>query len=151
MPVPPLLNLSDEADYRRHFDLSYVRGSAVVTPDGIWVRFYPEQFDHAFYDHAYHGKSSPQAQRRDTFDFQRAERMDWLRAVLTDPSVERYRDIRHSKGFWCVVVEPTTPYVVAFKLMKRQPPQARFITAFVVDRPWEYLQKVRRMPTWQLP
>lgn len=146
MSVPPLLSLPDEAAYRRHFDRAYVHGSPVVSPDGIIVRFYPERFDHAFYK-----KSSRQARRKDTFDFQRAERMDWIRAVLTDPCVERYRDIRKSKGLWCVVVEPTTPYVVVFQLMKAHPPQARFITAFVVDKPWEYLLKVRRMPWWQLP
>jgi hypothetical protein len=146
MPLPPLLNLPDEAAYRAHFEREYVHGPAVVTPDDITVRFFPERFDHAFYKSSCRG-----AQDKAVFDTDRAARMDWIRAVLTDASLERYRDPRRPKEFWCVVLEATTPYIVVVKLYKNNPPLARFITAFVVDDSWGYLIKMRRMPRWQRP
>jgi len=146
MRLPPLLDLPNEAAYRAKFQRDYVDGASVLTPDGITVRFYPEKFHHAF-----HRSSTRRVQDKAVFDRQRAQRMDWIRAVLTDPSVERYRDPRKLGEFWCVVLEPTTPYVVIIQLYKRNPPTARFITAFVVEDGWGYLIKTRRMPRWQPP
>lgn len=49
MPLPPLLQLPDEAAYRQHFVGTYCRG-VIETHDGIRVFFRQNQFDHAFYE-----------------------------------------------------------------------------------------------------
>ena len=74
MPLPPLLQLPDEAAYRQHFVGTYCRG-VTETHDGIRVFFRQHQFDHAFYE------STNLDGAKDAFAWIRAERMNWIGAT----------------------------------------------------------------------
>ena len=144
MPLPRLLSLVNAQAYRAHFESRYVYGPPVVTHDGIRVRFIPSDFDHAFYC-----KSHRAAPRKNTFDLERARRVDWIHTLLADSSLEMFRDPRHPNKMRRVVLEPTTPYVIVIELLRKDWSRARFITAFVVDDDWGSLIRIRRMPRWR--
>jgi hypothetical protein len=141
MPLLPLLVLPDDRNYRAHFEAQYCR-APVLTFDGIAVQFFPEMFDHAFYR-----DSSPTAQDKAVFDLQRAQRMDWIRAVLADPSVELYRRVMPNSKVRRIALESTTLYTVIIQMDPRSSSRARFITAYVVDSA-SALAKMRANPRW---
>jgi len=140
-PLPPLLMLSAERDYRSHFEAQYCN-ALVSTFDGITVRFFPGMFDHAFYR-----DSSPTAQDKAVFDLQRAQRMDWIRAVLADPDAELYRRVMPNSKVRRIALEPTTPYVVVIQMDSGSLSRARFITAYVVGSA-SALGNMRANPIW---
>src|SRR3990170_1828658 len=86
MSLPALLKLPDEAAYRDHYRRAFVKVSPLLTFDGIKVNFFPEQFNHAFFR-----DSSRTAKDKARFDWQRAERIEWIKEVLADPRAEIYR------------------------------------------------------------
>ena len=79
MEYPPLVKYDSAAKYRQHFENIYCR-KPVVTFDGIQVRFRKRDFNHCFFDSI---KS-----KDDTFSQLRAERIDWIKTTLEDPSSE---------------------------------------------------------------
>jgi hypothetical protein len=123
MPLPPLLTLPNEESYRAHFHAEYCC-APVVTFDGIAVRFFPEMFDHAFYR-----DSSPTARDKANFDLQRAQRMNWIKAVLEDPTLEVYRRVMPDSKVRRIALEPTARYAVIIQIDSSKPLRARFITA----------------------
>lgn len=142
MALPPLLSLPNEAAYRRYFNQNYVRGPAVVTFDGIRVRFFSKMFAHAFFR-----DSSRTAHDKANFDRARAERMNWIRAVLEDSSVELYR--RDMKGkIRRIALAFAQRYVVIIQISPRDAHLARFITAYIVDSD-RALRKMRSNPVWR--
>jgi len=141
MPLPPLLSLPNEAAYRAYFEAQYC-STPVVTFDGIAVRFFPEMFDHAFYR-----DSSPTARDKANFDLKRAQRMDWIRAVLKDSSLELYRRVMPNSKVRRIALEPSTRYAVIMQIDSRNPRRARFGTAYVVDSA-SALMKMRSNPRW---
>jgi len=141
MPLPPLRSLPNEAAYRAYFQAQYCNATT-VTFDGITVRFFPGMFDHAFYR-----DSSRTAKDKANFDLRRAERMDWIRAVLEDSNLELYRRVMPNSKVRRIALEPTTPYAVIIQIDSHNASRARFITAFVVDSP-SALNKMRANPEW---
>lgn len=141
MPLPPLLSLPDEAAYRTYFEAQYCN-TTVVTFDGVTVRFFPEMFDHAFYR-----DSSPTAKDKANFDLNRAQRMDWIKAVLEDSRLELYQRGMPNSKVRRIALEPSTPYAVIIQIDSRNAHRARFITAYVVDSP-SALTKMRSNPRW---
>ncbi|MBW1717250.1 MAG: hypothetical protein JRJ77_15745 [Deltaproteobacteria bacterium] len=81
MPYPSLARYKTEAQYRAHFERVYC-SRAIVTFDGIPVRFKKKDFDHAFYEST--------LSKDDAFSRKRAQRIDWIKAALEDPKSERY-------------------------------------------------------------
>ncbi len=55
MDLPPLLVLADEAAYKAHWIQRYVTPGSVKTFDGIDVRFFAGNFDHAFFTEVVRG------------------------------------------------------------------------------------------------
>jgi len=141
MPLPPLLHLPDEAAFRAHFEAEYVCGLPVVTYDGIRIRFYANQFDHAFYT------SSTPKSGKDTFNLDRAQRMDWIRVVATDPGMEVYRRVMPGGKVRRIMLEPRKQYVVVCEILSSDPTQAVFITAYSVTSK-SALAKMRSNPRW---
>lgn len=79
MEYPSLVKYDSSVQYRQHFEDIYCRGP-LATFDGIQVRFRRKDFNHCFFESV---KS-----KNDTFSPERAERMDWIKAALEDPSSE---------------------------------------------------------------
>jgi len=141
MPLPPLLCLPDEARYKQHFIDNYVNGPRILTFDGIRVRFFQDNFAHAFYR-----DSNRWTKDKAIFDRARAERMDWIGAVLRDPTVELYRRVIGNK-VRRIALDATENYVVIIQLSNSNATQARFITAYIVDSN-SALRRMRSNPIW---
>lgn len=139
---PPLLVLPDEAAYRRHYLQSMCQAGTIATFDGITVQFFPEQFNHAFFR-----DSSSGVKDKARFDWNRAQRMNWIGEVLIDPSAELYRSLMHTRHIRRIALWLPERYVVIIELRKKQPARAAFVTAFVVDSD-SALAKIRSNPRW---
>ena len=141
MSYPPFVLLSTEDEYRSHFEAVYCRGP-IVTFDGIEVRFRKEDFDHCFYE------------ADDSFSRKRAERIDWIKAALLDPTAEKYVgwDNKRKRYDMCRrVAVAQNNYVVVIVTTKAN--KARFITAYVADTPsrpgrLSTVDLIRRGPKW---
>lgn len=142
MILPPLLSLPTVEDYRHYYENTYCRAK-VLTFDGIRVQFFPEDFDHAFWR-----DSNRQVKDKAVFDWERAKRMDWIRAVLASPSGELYRRTMPDGKVRRIALVPGERYAVIIQMHHRRPREARFITAYVVDSD-SALQKMRSNPRWQ--
>lgn len=142
MTLPPFLQLPSENAYRQHFEMHFVNGGPIVTYDGIQVRFFNEGFDHAFYR-----DSSRTANDKAVFDFDRAERMPWISAVLKDVNAEVYRRVMRRGQIRRIALMPSDRYVVIIQLKIKNQVVARFITAYVVDSS-SALLKMRSNPKW---
>jgi hypothetical protein len=136
-----LLSLADESAYRSHFENLYCRG-AVMTHDGMTVRFRKSDFDHCFYE------STRRNRVKDQFSQLRAERMEWIAVALQDAAAQRFqgwdRDTRkYDKNRRVTLV--CGNYVVVIGISS--PTSARFITAYVADTPGT-LAKIKTSPQW---
>ena len=144
MPLPSLLALADEHAYEAHFEREYVRGPRVATYDGVQVRFLATQFRHVF-----HKDSSRGANDKAVFDLDRARRMDWIRCVLADQSLEVYRRVMENGEIRRIVLHPRPRYVVITQVYSENPPKEVFITAFWVRDPnSRTLANIRSNPRW---
>lgn len=139
MPYPPLVSYDSIEGYRDHFERVYCRGP-VVTFDGISVRFQKRDFYHAFFE--------SKRIKDDTFSLKRAQRIDWIKTTLLDPTSERYvgwdsnkkkydhhRRVAVVKGNYVVVIAVTVNG------------QGRFITAYVADS-GRTIRMIRQGPKW---
>jgi hypothetical protein len=143
MALPPLIIYATETEYRAHFISKYVgQKNSVTTFDGITVRFFQESFNHAFFTSS--SRSSP---NKNKFDKSRAERIDWIKYVLEDSTMEVYRRVMPNRKVRRIALEPTTPYAVIMQIDQRNPAHARFITAYVV-KSQSALTKMRSNPKW---
>jgi len=143
MPLPPLLQLSDEAAYRQHFVHTYCRG-AFETHDGIRVFFRQNQFAHAFYE------SPNRDGAKDAFSQGRAERMDWIAATLSDPTAVRYQGWVANKRRYDPARRVDLLYedfvvVLALGLNGAGTLRANFVTCFQADNS---VGKIRTSPLW---
>lgn len=138
----PLLTLCGQAEYRAHYQRIYVEAGPVVTFDDITVSFFAEQFNHAFFR-----DTTPTAKDKACFDRVRAQRMDWIRALLTDPWAEVYRRQMPDGSTRRIALWVQKRYTVVVQLRQNRPRSARFITAHVVDSD-AALAKIRGNPKW---
>lgn len=140
---PPLLELDSEDDYRAHFYAEYCSGPT-STFDDIEVRFRRRDFDHAFFE-----SSSPNS-KDDTFSDHsggRAERMDWIKFALNDPSADircGYDNRLRQKDASRRVAIVKGNFVVIIRLTGNK--KAEFVTCYVATT-WT-LQKIRRSSKW---
>lgn len=143
MPLPPLLQLPDEAAYRQHFVGTYCHGR-IVTHDGIPVFFGQGQFGHAFYE------STNRDGVKDAFSRVRAERMDWIGATLSDPAAVRYQGwIRRTRCYNPAqrvdLLYEDFVVVLALSLKRAETLSANFVTCFQADNS---IGKIRTSPLW---
>jgi hypothetical protein len=73
--------------------------------------------------------------------------MNWIKAVLEDPTLEVYRRVMPDSKVRRIALEPTARYAVIIQIDSSKPLRARFITAYVVDSA-SALTKMRSNPMW---
>lgn len=140
---PPLRHFKTENEYRQYYEATYCR-AIIHTFDGYRVYFPRATFDHAFFESV-----NRQARDKSQFSWSRAERIDWIKAALFDPSAELYvgwlRDKkRHDANRRITLVYEN--YVVVL-LLNRNKETATFITAYVADG--TTIAKIRSGPRWR--
>lgn len=142
MPAPPKVRHKTEGQYRRHFERVYCRGP-IVTPDGLEVRFRKRDFDHCMY------KRSPTTGAR-VFLRVRAERIDWIKATLEDPSA----DVRQGWDRKKKRIDPSRRVAIAYGdyavvvQVLRQPDgslRGSFVTAYSAGPD---VAKMKSKPRW---
>ncbi len=143
MPMPPLLSLDCEADYRAHFERVYCKGS-IMTFDGILVRFRKRDFDHCCFE------SDRGTRNKAHFFWQRAERLDWIWAALQDPDADLrvgWDRARQQYDRTRRVTIISANYIVVISIIAGQN-AARFITAYLADSE-ATVRKIKRSPKWR--
>lgn len=139
--TPALVHLSSEAEYKKYYVYKYCK-SALMTFDGISVKFYEDQFEHAFYE-----SSNKKKRNKDIFSIDRATRIDWIEYVLKNPKAELHlgwdRDKKiYNKDRRVAIISPED-YVVIIRLNNNN--TAKFITAYYADNS---ASEIRKMPLW---
>ena len=141
MGYRPLLVLADEGWYRRAFEATYSDCSPLQTHDGMQVRFYPSDFDHAFFcDTDRHGNAIPPV-----FDRERGEHLHWIAACLSDPTLSSYRRVMENGDVRRLILVPSEPYLVVLRGVIG--PASRFCTAYVVKSA-SALSRIQGNPPW---
>ncbi len=144
MATPPLLQLSTEADYRRHFDQKYCRGT-IKTRDGVRVYFSRDKFKHAFFE-----STKRDGVKDSSLSLTRAERMDWIIVTLQNKNANWYQG--WDKG--TKQIDPTRSVcaayeefvvVLSFSLNKKGDLKANFITCYLANNS---IEKIRTSPQW---
>lgn len=143
MAQPPFLILPTEAEYRTHFQDTYMRG-LVSTRDGVRVHFGASDFSHAFYE------SSKRDGKKDQFSLPRAQRINWISHTLLDPNADWYQgwigrnrsyDATRSAAVAC------GDFVVILKFRAKQTGEvvSNFVTCYHADNS---IAKIRTSPPW---
>lgn len=138
-----LLQLKTPEQYKQHFIKKYCKRS-IYTFSGIKVKFYEDQFEHAFFESENYKKRD-----KSVFSIERAQRMDWTEAVLLDKDAEIYvgwdRDKKRYNNNRRVSIISPENYVVILNIIKEN--EAKFITAYVASK--TNAKKIRSAPVWQ--
>ena len=79
-----LLKLETQEEYKQHFVEKYCNRK-IYTFSNIRVKFYKDQFEHAFF-----ASANRKERDKSIFSIERAERMDWIEDVLLDKQAEIY-------------------------------------------------------------
>lgn len=130
-----------EEEFREMWRSRYCR-QAIYTYDGIRVKFYDSNFDHAFYE-----SSDRRQANKDVLSFRRLARILWIKDALEDPDAELhvgYLSKSQSQSGKRRVTLVKGNYVVVIQLYEDN--VANFITAFVGDE--ETIQKIKSDPLW---
>lgn len=137
-----LLKLKTVEEYKKYFIDNYC-SQEIYSHDGVQIKFYEDQFEHAFYE-------SKNRQKRDKslFSEERAQRMQWIKEVLMNESAEMYvgwdRDKkRYNKNRRISIITPEN-YVVVLNIIDEM--NAKFITAYVASK--TNADKIRSAPKW---
>ena len=148
MSYPSLLNLQDQAEYQKHWIIHYSK-KGLQTFDGIVARFRHQDFEHAFFESV--------NSKDDIFSWKRAERMDWIASTLRDPTSELYvgwnkKEKKYDDQRRVAIAMGN--YVVVIEISKKNPKQARFVTAYVADTPARpsrpsTIDMIRKSPRWK--
>jgi hypothetical protein len=139
--LPPLLELDSEDEYFQHYVNTLVKDSPFVMPDGTKIIFYGSVFGHAFY-----GYSSRWLKKKDIFDKERARRMDWIRATLTDSNSKCYKETITARKIHRIVLTGTGAYLVITEVIRKG--IEKFITAFPCSN--EKAAQVRTLPQFKI-
>lgn len=138
-----LLHLSTIEEYKNFFIENYCN-KEIFTYDNLIVKFYPDQFEHAFYESENHKKRD-----KSIFSYERAERITWIREVLQDEKAQMYigwdRDKKkYNENRRISIITPEN-YVVVLNIVNKN--KAKFITAYVASK--TNAQKIRSAPKWK--
>ena len=139
--VPNFVNLPTPDEYKKYYIKKYCEND-IITFDGIKVKFYENQFEHAFYE-----SSNKVKKNKDVFSIERALRIDWIEYVLQNPNAELHlgwdRDKKkYNKDRRVAIISPEN-YVVVIRINDNK--TAKFITAYYADNS---ANKIRNMPLW---
>ena len=146
MNPPNILKLSDEQAYKDYYIENFCNKCPIYTFDKIPVMFYPEKFEHSFYKRSKASWNAPKS----SFDYLRAERMEWIRDILQNPLITPKKGYDKAKGSYDnkrrVAFLDKENYLVVIEIDKKG--KGIFITAYLVDN--EYAaEKIRKSPNWE--
>ena len=145
MELPELVYYKTESEYFEHYKRVYCRNK-VYTFDGLRVFFDPKRFLHAFYEDddckQYGGNKSK-------FCRMRAERIDWIKYVLTDKDSVLYQGYNERVGDIPdrrVAIISKDRYVVILNMFLNNNGDlcARFNTAFYADKSFKKIIQSKR-------
>lgn len=144
MAPPALLVYETVADYKRHYEKHYQRGT-IVTADGIRIYFKPQKFGHAFYENSQR-KTGP----KDEFSQVRAQRMDWIKATLESPVARVYMgwnkvERSFNEDRRVSVVYEDFVVVIELSLSKEGVLKGNFVTCYVAD---QSIDRIEQSPLW---
>lgn len=139
--IPAFVVLSSPDEYKKYYIEKYCKKD-LKTFDGIKVKFYEDQFEHAFYE-----SSNKLKRNKDIFSRERALRMDWIEYVLKNPKAELHlgwdRDKKkYNKERRVAIISPED-YVVIIRINDDN--TAKFITAYYANNS---AIKIRTAPLW---
>jgi len=140
LAYPPLIQHATEAECRAHFERVYCQGP-LATFDGIQVRFRKRDFNHCFFESV--------NEKDDTFSLRRAERVDWIKAALEDPTADLrigWDNKRKALATDRRVAIVLHDYLVVIRISNDDAQRAEFVTAFVGGR--RAILQARRNPPW---
>lgn len=135
-----------EEDLRELWRQEYCR-QEIYTHDGVRVKFYDSNFDHAFYESSDRRQSTNKKKHKDILSPRRLSRMLWIKDTLADPEAVMYEGYESKKKKYnpnkrVSVVKGN--YVVVIELQKQG--HATFITAYVADNS---IEKIEQSPKWE--
>ncbi len=115
-----------------------------MTFDGIPVRFRESDFDHCMFE------SSKRNGVKETFSRKRAERIDWIKATLADPSADLRqgwdkRRKRIAPERRVAIAYEEFAVIIAISKPKRGGYIADFVTGFLAEN---NILKIKAMPRW---
>ena len=139
--MPNFIILSSPKEYKKYYVKKYCKNE-LQTFDGIKVKFYEDQFEHAFYE-----SSNKRKRNKDIFSVDRAKRIDWIEFVLKNPKAELHlgwdRDKKiFNKDRRVAIISPED-YVVIIRINENN--TAKFITAYYANNS---AKEIRKMPRW---
>lgn len=124
----------------------YCNNMDITTFDGIHVRFYEETFEHAFYVRT--RKSWKAA--KDKYSTERGERIDWIKAVLEDPSITPRKGYDKARKSYDnsrrVTFLAPNNYIVVIYI--NESGEGKFVTAYLVDNQ-DTADKIANSPIWE--
>lgn len=137
-----LLKLKEKDAYKRYYIQEYCNKD-IYTFSKIKVKFYEDQFEHAFYESKNHKKRD-----KSIFSLQRAQRMNWIKYVLKNKYSELYvgwdRDKkRYNENRRVSIISPEN-YVVIINMINEN--NAKFITAYPANI--TTARNIRNGPKW---
>lgn len=135
--------LLTEEEMREIWQIEYCQKN-IFTFDGILVKFYPEMFDHCFFESANRKKGD-----KSILSLNRLEKIYWIKDTLEDPSsilkkgwlkkakvYDNSRRVALVKGNYIVIIK-----IYAIK-------KARFISAYEINDD-KNVTKIMDSPDWE--
>ena len=143
--LPDFVFLKTEKDYQKYFEEKYCK-KTILTFDKIPVKFYSDQFKHAFYE-----SSNRKTRNKDVFSYNRAIRIDWIEYVLKNPLSELHLGWdRDKKEYNCErrvsIISPEN-YVVVIRINDNH--TAKYITSYYADSN-NTVKKIKNTPKWNV-
>lgn len=144
--TPPLRIGWTEAQYRAHFEKEYCQGP-ILTHDGIEVYFRKKDFDHCMFE-----SSRRTGDKLPIISLVRAERIDWIKATLQNPTADLYPGWDKSKkrvdnSHRVAVAYEEFVVVIRIKVGKSDVvKKADFKTAYLADNS---IEKIRAASPWK--
>lgn len=139
----------DVSFYKKIYKKYYCK-KPIVTFDGIKVRFFASNFEHAFFE-------STNRQRKDKskFSYKRANRIYWIKWILQSPHAELYvgynskiKKVQRNRRVALCIEE----FVVVIELHKKDFKRAKFVTAYLADgingKGEKAIDLIRKSPKW---
>jgi len=122
----------------------------IITFDGISVKFYVDNFEHAFYESRYRRKKD-----KSKFSYKRANRIYWIKWVLENPNAQLfigYDSTKRSYDKSRRVAVCVDNYVVIITIDRRDHKRAKFTTAYLADgvngKGQKAIDLIRSGPEW---
>lgn len=147
MILPEMKCFVNEQECKQYYVDHYCNGDAILTYDGIVVKFYEETFEHSFYVRTHKNWKA----KKDKYDEERGKRIDWIKAVLQNPEIIPKKGYDKANKSYDnsrrVTFLAPNNYVVVIYLNKKL--EGKFVTAYLVDNE-DTAKKISDSPEWEM-